>query len=69
MEATLPTVEAIREIESRQDEVLRKLDELEAQIAVALAAFGDQRMLNAADVHSTIQAVGSEPQAPIAKAA
>lgn len=48
MEASFPTVEAIREIESRQDEVLRKLDELEAQIAAALVAFGDPRLINAA---------------------
>jgi hypothetical protein len=43
LEAALPTVQAIQEIESRQDEVLRKLDELEKRIAQTLAQFGDQR--------------------------
>jgi hypothetical protein len=41
MEAALPTVQAIQEIESRQDEVLRKLDELEKRISQTLAQFGD----------------------------
>jgi hypothetical protein len=69
MEASFPTVEAIREIESRQDEVLRKLDELESQIAVALAAFGDQRMLKAAEIQGTHPLIAMEPQMPLAKAA
>lgn len=49
MEATLPTIVAIQEIESRQDEVLRKLDELEKAISLALAQFGDQRLTKSAD--------------------
>ena len=49
MEAALPTVQAIQEIESRQDEVLRKLDELEKRIAQTLAQFGDQRFAKTAE--------------------
>lgn len=49
MEASFPTVEAIYEIESRQDEVLRKLDELEKRILQTLAEFGDQRLLKPAE--------------------
>jgi hypothetical protein len=56
MEAALPTVQAIQEIESRQDEVLRKLDELEKRISQTLAQFGDQRYLGFAP--------SSSPQKP-----
>jgi hypothetical protein len=69
MEASFPTVESLRDIESRQDEVLRKLDELEAQIAAALAAFGDQRMLKAAEVNRTPDAASTNPPVPLARAA
>jgi hypothetical protein len=65
MEASFPTVEAIYEIESRQDEVLRKLDELEKRIAQTLAQFGDQRLLKVAE---GAQAGASEPL-PLPKAA
>ena len=50
MEPALPTIQAIQEIESRQDEVLRKLDELEKRLAQTLAQFGDSRFVKSAEV-------------------
>lgn len=41
MEAKFPVVEAIQAIESRQDEVLRQLDELEKRVLKALADCGE----------------------------
>jgi hypothetical protein len=49
MEPTLPSLETIQEIESRQDEVLRRLDELERRIVQTLAQFGDQRFIKTAE--------------------
>jgi hypothetical protein len=46
MDETLPINQAIAEIESRQDEVLRKLDALEQQLLRTLAEFGDKSKLN-----------------------
>lgn len=67
MEALLPTVEAIQDIESRQDEVLRKLDELEKRIAQALVQFGDQRLIKTIEsAPASLPPVNVEP---IAKAA
>ena len=66
MEASFPTVEAIQEIESRQDEVLRKLDELERWIAETLSQFGDQRFLKGAEIHAANVPVAV---APVARAA
>jgi hypothetical protein len=42
MDAVSPTVLAIQDIESRQDEVLRKLDELEQRVLKALKEFGGE---------------------------
>jgi hypothetical protein len=49
MEPALPTIQAIQEIESRQDEVLRKLDELEKRLAQTLAQFGDSHFVKCAE--------------------
>lgn len=65
MEATFPTVEAILEIESRQDEVLRKLDELEKRLMQTLAQFGDQRLLQIAGSTAAVE----QPPSTSAKAA
>lgn len=67
MEASFPTVDAIRDIESRQDEVLRKLAELELQITATLATFGDQRLLKAAEAE--VIKIAACTQHPVAKAA
>ena len=50
MEPALPTIQAIQEIESRQDEVLRMLDELEKRLAQTLAQFGDSRFVKSAEI-------------------
>lgn len=42
-EPSFPTVAAIAALESRQDEVLRQLDDLEQQVLTALKTFGDSR--------------------------
>jgi len=42
-EPSFPTVAAIAALESRQDEVLRQLDDLEQQVLSALKTFGDSR--------------------------
>ena len=68
MEAMLPTQEAILEIESRQDEVLRKLDELEKRVAQTLAQFGDQRFVKSAEL-GTLRMPGLPDQGSMAKAA
>lgn len=54
MDAILSTMEAIQEIESRQDEVLRKLDELEKRIAQTLAQFGDPRLIKSAELGKSV---------------
>ena len=72
MSAAFPTAQAICEIESRQDEVLRKLDELEKRIAETLAQFGDQRFAKGAEIGSSLDPTGlsaAETIAPLAKAA
>jgi hypothetical protein len=60
MEPALPTIQAIQEIESRQDEVLRKLDELEKKIAQTLVQFGDQRFAKLAEI-SVIGTTANRP--------
>jgi hypothetical protein len=43
VEPSFPTIAAIAALESRQDEVLRQLDDLEQQVLAALKTFGDSR--------------------------
>ncbi len=69
MEAKLPTTEAIQEIESRQDEVLRKLDALESRIVQTLASFGDLRFVRSAQLGTRSAELSSQNAEPLAKAA
>ena len=69
MQATLPTQEAIQEIESRQDEVLRRLDELEKRVTQTLAQFGDQRFVKSAELGTRNPELKTQCPEPLAKAA
>ncbi len=69
MEAALPTIEAIQEIESRQDEVLRKLDALENRIAQTLASFGDLRFVKSSQLGTRSAELSSQNAEPLARAA
>ena len=71
MAAAFPTVEAICDIESRQDEVLRKLDELEKRITETLAQFGDPRLAKGAAIGTSFDqaAPSADTTAPLTKAA
>lgn len=63
MEPSFPTIDALNDIESRQDEVLRKLEELEKRIAESLAQFGDQKFIK------TVEFAGRNSAERLAKAA
>ena len=69
MQSAFPTADAIQEIESRQDKVLRMLDELEQRIAQTLAACGDERYTKSIKLAAPTAAPADLAEQPLRKAA